>query len=358
MPLAKSSLPLDLCAIVINLCIWCNMEFHYKPEITQKVLDFIDDKDLQVVIEERLNELDRVFSVNANFSTIILSISCIEGIFKHIASIFKTEILASPTYPKTVKGKKKYFNKLQLEEIYNLLLERGILQRIKNFDQVYNLFRDYRNFIHPQKQKKELWPVSLGQAQMAIGLLNATIDQISKYIFIGSEMLERVTGRPRFDLSKVLHLDTFNIRTNSFLLLKRKIDSSLDLSFDLDLGERAIFNFVFNYIDDSNFNMLRLDNRDSQRTPNALLYSRQKLNWHIVAKANQEQPPEGTMSLKVKIDTTKKRFTFNVNGNNYKFFKDKVKSKEINLFQEYKRGHRVGWFNEEGPVKLGNIHIK
>ena len=244
---------------------------------------------------------------------------------------------------------------MTIEEIYKLLLERDILQRIENFDQIYTLFRNYRNFIHPQKEKKELWPVGLGQAQMAIGLLNATIDQISKYIFIGSEILERVTGHPRFDLSKVLHLDTSDARTDSFLILKRKIDSALNLSFDLDLGKDAIFNFVFNYVDDSNFKMLRLDNRDRPRTPNSLLYSKQKFHWFIVAKADHEQPPEGVISLKIEIDTEKNRFLYTVNGDSYKFSKED--GKEVDLFQEFKKGLRVGWFNEIDPVKLSNIKI-
>ncbi|MBL7204352.1 MAG: hypothetical protein ISS63_08465 [Desulfobacteraceae bacterium] len=167
------------------------MEYSYKTEISRKVLDFIDDKDLQLVIEQRLDELDRAFSVNANLSTIILSISCIEGIFGHIAYIFKAKMLTSPDFPKKRDGTKKAFHRLTIEEIYRLLLERDILQRIPNFDQIYTLFRNYRNFIHPQKQKKESWPVGLGQAQMAIGLLNATIDQISKYIFIGLRSFKR-----------------------------------------------------------------------------------------------------------------------------------------------------------------------
>ncbi len=205
------------------------MKLEYSHEIVKKTLDFIDDKDLQVVIEKRLNELEKVFLVNANLSTIILSISCIEGIFKHVANVFRAEIRAATDYPKISvgknKGNKKKFRDLKIEEIYQLLLERDILQHIDNFDHIYALFRNYRNFIHPKKQKDKSWPVGLGQSQMALGLLNATIDQISKYIFIGPEILVKITGRPRYDLSKVLHLDTAETRTHSFLVIKRKIDS-------------------------------------------------------------------------------------------------------------------------------------
>ena len=60
-----------------------NMEIRYQTKLTEKSLDFIDDKALQAVLETRLDEIERVFGVNGNLSTIILSISSVEGIFKH-----------------------------------------------------------------------------------------------------------------------------------------------------------------------------------------------------------------------------------------------------------------------------------
>src|SRR5208283_2084647 len=144
-------------------------------QITQKDLSFINDLDLRVTLLERLNELDRVFLVNGNLSTVFLSISTVEGIFKHLANIFKTKIQALPNYPPDpVKGGPKDFGKLTIDDLYLLLKDLNILPDVNNFDQVYKLFRDYRNFIHPQAQVKKDWPAGLGQAQMALGLLNAT----------------------------------------------------------------------------------------------------------------------------------------------------------------------------------------
>ena len=120
------------------------MKIQYSHEIVKKTLDFIDDKDLQVVIENRLEELEKVFLVNANLSTIILSISCIEGIFRHVANVFKTEIKDSTKYPRIGvgknKGNKKKFKDLTIEEIYQLLLEKDILQHIEwNLPQMVSL---------------------------------------------------------------------------------------------------------------------------------------------------------------------------------------------------------------------------
>ena len=325
----------------------------YNTEITLKSLDFIDDADLQIVISQRLEELERVFLVNANLSTIILSISSIEGIFKHLATIFKAEISISPKYPIDAKGRKKQFDKLTIEEIYGLLLERKILQEIENFDKIYKIFRDYRNFIHPHAQKSKLWPIGLGQAQMALGLFNATIEQISKYIFIGTEIFERVSGRPRLDLSRVLHLDVSNTRTHSFMVTKRKIKGRFKVKFDLDLGQNGIFNFVFNFIDEGNFKMLRLDNRNLPKTPNALLYCKQKYYWEIEAEAIQKQPPGGTFKVEILVDENEKKFALKVNGEEYSFECD---GKKRDLFPEFKPG-KMGWFNEVGPVKLFNLEM-
>lgn len=327
----------------------------YQTQITLKTLNFIDDKDLQVVLEKRLDELERAFAVNANLSTIILSISCIEGIFKHIADIFRAFIKDSPDYPLKSNGGKKDFHRLTIEEIYKLLLERNILQKIENFDHIYSLFRNYRNFIHPQKQKNESWPVGLGQAQMAIGLLNATIEQLSNSIFIGAEILETISGHPRLDLLKVLHLDIGNTRTHSFSVLKRNIDSRLELEFEIDLDAGGILNFAFNYLDDSNFKMLRLDSRENIQTPNALLYCKQRYHWNVVAQAEEKQPPQGVFGVSIYIDFDEQKFEFSVNKKPYKFFK--ITNQEINLFTELKKGLRVGWFNEVRPVKMYNIKI-
>jgi len=330
--------------------------FQYNTEIVARHLDFIDDKELKVVIEDRLGELERVFSVNGHLSTIILSISCIEGIFKHLASIFASLIMGSRKYPMKKGGKKKKFNELTIEEIYNLLLENDVLQEIENFDQIYALFRSYRNFIHPQKQKKESWPVGLGQAQMALGLLNATIDQISKYIFIGSEIFERISGSPRFDLSRILHLDVANIRTNSFIVLRRKIDKAFNVEFDLELGQEGILNFVFDFVEEGNFKMLRLDNRGF-RTPNCVLHCTQRYVWRQILFATPELPPaKPTIPVKISADFAKRVFSLCVDGVGYKF-KD-IKGKDVDLFKEIKLNFRIGFFNEIGPVKLSNISFK
>ena len=147
-------------------------------QVTNKQLDFINDVDLRKTLLERLNELDRIFLVNASYSTVFVAIGAIEGIFRHIASIYRNEIKDSDSYPKNSKGKAQRFDRLTLDDVYEELKNLGILPDIPQYKHMYHLFRNYRNCVHPQAQVLKRWEIQLGQAQMALGLLNATIQNL------------------------------------------------------------------------------------------------------------------------------------------------------------------------------------
>jgi hypothetical protein len=324
-----------------------------QTEITTKDLNFINDVDLRNILLERLDELDRVFLVNANYSTIFLAISSVEGIFKHLSTIFRTEITKSPTYPLDSSGKHKEFDALTIEELYKLLTELNILPSITRFEHVYNLFRDYRNFIHPQAHTKKGWQIGLGQAQMALGLLNATIRDLAQYIFIDKEVFLKIAGIPDYDSSKVLHLRTHaSSPLHSFVVLNRNVSDTLSLSFDLELPRRSIFNFVFNFKDEGDFKMLRLDNRE--RWKNCVLHCTQKYSWKEILSAYPAHPPgTGPMPVVIKVDFPNQVFSLDVNGVSYSF-KDH-QGNDTNLFNEISPNLKIGFFNEEGTVKLSNI---
>src|SRR5260221_1465887 len=106
-----------------------------RTEITRKDLNFINDIDLREILLERLDELDRVFLANANYSTVFLAISTIEGIFKQIAKIYEAEIKKSPKYPYYSRGKtKKKFEDLTIDDLYILLTAQQVLPIIPNFE--------------------------------------------------------------------------------------------------------------------------------------------------------------------------------------------------------------------------------
>lgn len=327
-----------------------------QTEITRKDLDFIEDFNLRGNIMERLYELDRVFLVNANYSAVFLSISTIEGIFKHLSKKFKSEIRGSSKYPKTPKGKPRNFHDLTINELYLLLSELGIAPDITDFEKVYSLFRGYRNFIHPQAQTDKDWPVELGQSQMALGLLNATIGHLAQFIFIEKNRFRKIEGKPHLDSSGVLNLNLQRTRLHSFVVLERQIDRALSLAFDLELPPGSIFNFVFNFKDEGNFKMFRLDNRREKRTPNYVLRCPQKYFWTPTLRVKPEFPPDKEhMSVEIKLDFVNKVFSFEVDGQEYEVTSMDGKPKA--LFDEIQRNMKVGFFNEAVTVKLSNIQL-
>jgi hypothetical protein len=325
-----------------------------RTEITRKDIDFINDIDLREVLLERLNELDRVFLVNGNYSTIFLAISSIEGIFKQIATIFKAEIQKSYNYPHNSKGKFKRFDDLTIVELYLLLTEINIMPSIASFEQIYDLFKDYRNFIHPQAQQKKGWQMDLGQAQMALGLLNATVGHLAQYIFIGKEVFLKIAGTPDYDSNKVLHLKTHLSPLNSFVVLNRSVADVLSLNFDLDLPQNSIFNFIFNFRDEGDFKMLCLDNREGM--PNCVLRCSQKYSWKEILIANPDSPSTtNPMPVVIKIDFPNQVFSLDVAGVSYSF--KNRKGNVVNLFDEINSNLKIGFFNEVGTVKLTNINL-
>src|SRR4030067_1530604 len=327
-----------------------------RTEITKKGINFINDIDLRTVLLDRLKELDKIFLVNANYSIIFLAISTIEGIFQHIANIFKTDIQKSKNYPKNSKGKHKEFGKLSINELYILLKEKDIIPDIKDFEHIYDLFRNYRNFIHPQAQTKKAWTTDLGHAQMAMGLLNATISYLDRYIFIDKEIFEKITGNPDSSSSRGLHLTMHNTPLTSFLVWNKPVSNALSLNLDLELPKDSVFNFIFNFVNDGSFRMLRLENR--QIYNNCVLHCTQKYFWRERLIADPESPPDKyILPVEIKIDFKKKDFTFTVDGTLYTF-KDKDTKKVINLFTELKPDLKIGFFNEVGPVGLSNIRFK
>ncbi|MEE9118432.1 MAG: hypothetical protein V3U02_07550 [Calditrichia bacterium] len=62
--------------------------------------------------------------------------------------------------------------------------------------------------------------------------------------------------------------------------------------------------------------MLRIDSRNIDRCPNALLHCKQKHYWKVVAEAEEKQPPQGDLSVAINIDCSKKKLDFKVNDQN------------------------------------------
>jgi hypothetical protein len=155
-----------------------------------------------------------------------------------------------------------------------------------------SFIRQYRNFVHPDSQIRKGWEINIGQAQLALGLLNATIQNLDRNIFVGKHIFKKVSGNPNYDSTKnILRLVAVETPHNSFIILNRSVSDKLMISFELDLHTRSLFNFVFNYVDDGDFRMVRLDYRRKLVWPNAVLWSKRKYSWDYYLVANSSLLP-------------------------------------------------------------------
>jgi hypothetical protein len=329
-------------------------------QVTAKQLDFIDDADLRLALDQRLKELERVFMVNAHYSTVFMAIGTIEGIFKHIATRYQAEIKASNSYPNDANGKRRKLDNLTIDELYVQLKDLKIMSAIEEYPALFRRFREYRNCMHPQTQTKKGWQIDMGQAQMALGLLNATVLDLDRNVLMGRRIFEKIAGSPHYDSKSVLHLRVANndSRHHSFVVLKEPITRAFSAKFDLDLSSESLLNFVFNYTDDGDFRMLRLDHRPYPRCTNGVFRSAQKFRWTEVLRATPERlPPDpGPFHVDIVIDFDSKTFDLNVDGVSYTF--QDLTGKPANLFSQVQKNKRVGFFNEVDTAKLSNIVIE
>lgn len=134
---------------------------------------FLKDKGLREIIERDYKELTLVlFPGGAWKSTVIMAGSILEAIlFDVLASdpAVKAKALASTVAPKGP------MDDWRLENLIKVAADIGVLpaKRATTFDQV---LRDYRNFVHPKKEIRSGHPCGEGEAQLAIGGLNAVCD--------------------------------------------------------------------------------------------------------------------------------------------------------------------------------------
>jgi hypothetical protein len=330
-----------------------------RPQLTWKQLGFINDVDLRNDLRARLDELDRVVLANAHYSTVFLAIGTVEGIFRHVAEIYTPEIRSSATYPHigVKQPKPKAFDKLTIDELYAELRTLGIAPQAPDYKALYELFRHYRNCIHPQARVGKGWEIGLGQAQMALGLLNATLQNLDRNVFIGKHRFEKIAGSPDYDDDGVLRLPLNGTPHRSFVLLRDPISGKCHIRFDLHLSPKSLLNFVFNYAGDGDFKMVRLDGRPDKRYANGVLVCSQKYRWAEILTADPKKPPESEQfPVEISIDVRGGVFDFTVNGSTYKFVDKKGHPKALAL--ELRPGLRVGFFNEVNSVRLSSILIE
>lgn len=142
---------------------------------------FIKDAGLRQIIERDYKELVlMLFPGGAWKSTVIMAGSILEAILYDLLTVDAAVIARANSASKAPRGRGGAVKDItdgdwMLHNLIEVAVELGLLpaDRAKTFDQV---LRDYRNFVHPKKEIRSGHPCQEGEAQLAMGGLNAVCD--------------------------------------------------------------------------------------------------------------------------------------------------------------------------------------
>jgi hypothetical protein len=119
-------------------------------------LDFdqiIPDKNLSLVLNSRWNEIGRCMNSEAFLSSIILMGSILEGVLLSVVESNIKESNLSKSAPKDESGQILRFKNWTLNDLINVTHDCGWIGKdVKDFN---DKLRDYRNLVHPRKQRDE-----------------------------------------------------------------------------------------------------------------------------------------------------------------------------------------------------------
>ena len=109
--------------------------------------------DLVRVLSNRWTEANLTFESGAYLATIILLGSILEGVLLDKIEQNPAQASGSPKSPKDKSGKPLAFKDWKLQNLIEVCHDCGWLK--KEYKDFSHVVRDYRNFIHPNKERQE-----------------------------------------------------------------------------------------------------------------------------------------------------------------------------------------------------------
>lgn len=135
------------------------------------------DSEVSKIIEDRLQEAQACLSVGAHLSVIILCGSVLEAVLLGAAQKDPEKFSRAPRSPKRQDGKTKRFRHWSLVEFIDVAYDIQLLkQDVQKFS---HELREFRNYIHPDKQMKANFKPSEHTAKICIQVLNAALADVS-----------------------------------------------------------------------------------------------------------------------------------------------------------------------------------
>lgn len=135
------------------------------------------DRQLQPVLEQRLQEIGKVLNAEAPLSVIFLCGSTLEGLLQDAAAKQSKLFNQSSAAPKDGHGKVRNFQDWTLDALINVAHDINLLSLdVKKHS---HALRDFRNYIHPRQQAGKQFNPDTHTAKISWQVLNAAIANLS-----------------------------------------------------------------------------------------------------------------------------------------------------------------------------------
>ena len=132
--------------------------------------------DFQMVIADRLEEIEICFENHAMLAVVILCGSTLEGLLYEVAKKHPADYNRTSAAPQR-DGKVRPLSEWSLNDLLNTSRELGVLG--EDVSKFAHSVREFRNYIHPQQQVKEGFRPRQVTAQIAHQVLRAAIDDLT-----------------------------------------------------------------------------------------------------------------------------------------------------------------------------------
>lgn len=132
------------------------------------------------VLQHRIEEIEKCFSVNAWLAVILLAGSTLEGIFLGLAIKYPENFNSAKSSPKDSSRKVKQFHDWSLNGFIDVARDLSLIQY--DTHKFSHALRDFRNYIHPFEQMSSCFNPREHTAKICLQVLKAAIYEISENI--------------------------------------------------------------------------------------------------------------------------------------------------------------------------------
>lgn len=184
--LKKEDFPDDLLAKSIQIANWLDNPVEVSSEEEDSFLQSdYEDAELELsksqttlasVLVERIDEIRKCTASEASLSAVILAGSTIEGLLLDCALANTSLFLSSAKRPLKRDGSNVPINEWTLDNLIKVGHDVGVLD--KNVNNFSNEIRNFRNYIHPNKQALEGFSPNKRSANIAAQVLMACIENL------------------------------------------------------------------------------------------------------------------------------------------------------------------------------------